>query len=47
LKSLNLPEIDKKWAAVAKRRVEELRFGKVKAVPGGEVFKRIWNKLSK
>lgn len=49
LKSLNPPEseIDKKWAAVAKRRLEELRAGKVKAVPGEEVFKRILNRLSK
>ncbi|MBI1748242.1 MAG: addiction module protein [Acidobacteria bacterium] len=49
LKSLNPPEleIDKKWAAVAKRRLEEIRSGKVEAVPGEEVFKRIWNRFSK
>lgn len=49
LKSLNPPEleIDKKWAAVAKRRLEEVRSGKVEAVPGEEVFKRIWNRFSR
>jgi len=49
LKSLNPPEseIDKKWASVAKRRLEELRSGEVKAIPGEEVFKKIWNRFSK
>jgi putative addiction module component (TIGR02574 family) len=48
LKSLNPPEtdIDKKWAAVAKRRVAELRSGKVKAIPGNEAFQKIWNRFS-
>jgi putative addiction module component (TIGR02574 family) len=43
LRSLNSvdPEIDRKWAAVAKRRLEELRSGRVKAVPGEEVFAKI------
>ena len=43
LRSLNPPdpEIDRKWAAVAKRRLEELRSGRVKPVPGDEVFARI------
>jgi len=38
LKSLNPPEseIDKKWVFVAKRRLEELRSGKVEAVSGEE-----------
>lgn len=49
LKSLNPPEseIDKKWASVAKRRLEELRSGEVKAIPSEEVFKKIWNRFSK
>ncbi|MCF6154543.1 MAG: addiction module protein [Candidatus Brocadia sp.] len=49
LKSLNPPEseINKKWAAVAKRRLEELRSGKVKAVSDEEVFKKILNRFSK
>ena len=48
LKNLNPPEtvIDTEWAAVARRRLEELRTGKVVAVPGDEVFRKIWNKFS-
>ena len=48
LKSLNPPEsdIDKKWTAVAKQRLKELRSGEVEAVPGDEVFKRIWKRFS-
>ena len=43
LRSLNPPdpEIDQKWAAVAKRRLQELRSGQVKPIPGEEVFARI------
>lgn len=43
LRSLNPPdpEIDKKWADVAKRRLDELRSGRVTPVPGEEVFARI------
>ena len=43
LRSLNPPdpEIDRKWAALAKRRLGELRSGRVKAVPGEEVFAKI------
>ena len=43
LRSLNPPdpEIDRKWARVAKRRLDELRSGRVKPVPGEEVFARI------
>lgn len=43
LRSLNPPDhdIDKKWAAVAKRRLAELRSGRVKPVPGEEVFSKI------
>ncbi|MFQ5650999.1 MAG: addiction module protein, partial [bacterium] len=42
LRSLNPPEseIDKKWTAVAKQRLKELRSGEVTAVPGEEVFKK-------
>jgi len=48
LKSLNPPQLnmDKKWAQVAKRRLGELRAGKVEAVPGEQVFRRIWNRFS-
>jgi putative addiction module component (TIGR02574 family) len=43
LRSLNPPDpkIDRKWAAVAKRRLEELRSGRVTPVPGEEVFAKI------
>ena len=49
LRSLNPTEseIDKKWAAVAKRRLAELRAGSVEAVPGQEVFERIWKRFNK
>ena len=43
LRTLNPPnpEIDRQWVAVARRRLEELRSGRVKPVPGEEVFARI------
>jgi len=43
LRSLNPPdpEIDRKWAVVARRRLEELRSGCVKPIPGDEVFAKI------
>lgn len=49
LKTLNPPdpEIDKKWAVVAKRRLEELRSGSVEAISGDEVFGRIWSRFGK
>ena len=48
LRSLNTPdpEIDRKWAAVAKRRMEGLRSGRVKPVPGEEVFAKIRQRFS-
>lgn len=47
LKSLNPPEsdIDKKWSAIAKRRLTELRSGKTEGISGDEVFKKIQNKF--
>lgn len=49
LKSLNLPEtdIDKRWAFVAERRLDDLRSGRVEAVAGEEVFEKIWRRLEK
>lgn len=43
LRTLNMPDpdIDKEWAVVAKRRLVELRSGRVNPVPGGQVFARI------
>ena len=34
-------ENNKKWASEAKKRLEELRSGKVKPIPGEEVFAKI------
>ncbi len=49
LRSLNQPEseIDKKWAAVAQRRLLELRSGAVVAVPGDVVFEKIWSRFNR
>ena len=43
LRTLNPPdpEIDRKWVAVATRRLAELRSGRVTPVPGEEVFAKI------
>ena len=42
LRSLNVPDtgIDAKWTEVAKKRLQELRSGKVKPIPGDIVFDR-------
>jgi len=47
LRSLNPPEseIDKKWAIVARRRMEDIRSGTVVAVPGEQVFEKIWKRF--
>ena len=44
LRMLNPPDadIDRKWAQVAQRRLAELRSGKVKPIPGEQVFGRVW-----
>jgi len=49
LRSLNQPEsdIDRKWAAVAQRRLAEMRSGSVEAIPGKEVFEKIWKRFDK
>ena len=49
LRSLNQPEseIDKKWAIVAQRRLAEMKAGAVEAVPGQEVFGKIWQRFDK
>ena len=43
LRSLNAPEsaIDKKWIAVAKDRLQQLRTGEVTAQPASEVLNKI------
>jgi putative addiction module component (TIGR02574 family) len=49
LKTLNPPdmEIEKEWVRVAKRRLAELRSGRVKAIPGNEVFAEIRERFEK
>jgi hypothetical protein len=48
LKTLNPTEseIDKKWAEVAKRRLDEIKTGAVRPVSGHEVFDEIWKRFS-
>lgn len=48
LRSLNPPEaeIDKKWAKEAQKRLNELRSGKVEAIPGEKVFEKINKRFS-
>ncbi|MDA3898342.1 MAG: addiction module protein [Desulfobacteraceae bacterium] len=40
-------EIDALWAKEAERRIEEIQSGKVKSIPGDEVFKEIHDRFSK
>jgi putative addiction module component (TIGR02574 family) len=40
-------EIDKLWAKEAERRLREIKTGKVKTIPGDEVFKEIHKKYHK
>jgi len=49
LRTLNTPnsDIDKAWAGMAKRRLAELRSGRVKAVPGDLVFSRIRDRFAR
>jgi len=49
LRTLNRPdsELDQKWAVVAKRRLEELRSGAVKPVPGAAVFDRVRERFAR
>ncbi len=35
------PDIDREWAAVAQRRLEELRSGKVSGIPADVVFAKL------
>ncbi len=48
LESLNptTKEIDEIWAVEAENRVEDIRTGKVKTIPGEEVFKEIRDKYN-
>ena len=40
-------EIDIEWVKVAKRRLAELRSGRVKAIPGDDVFAKIRERFEK
>ena len=40
-------EIDALWTKEAEKRVKEIRTGKVKSLPGEDVFKEIKKKFSK
>ncbi|MGD0229450.1 MAG: addiction module protein [Syntrophorhabdales bacterium] len=42
-----LADVEAEWVNVAKRRLAELRSGRVKAVPGEEVFARIRNRFER
>jgi putative addiction module component (TIGR02574 family) len=47
LQSLNptQTEIDKSWAKEAEKRVDEIRKGKAKTIPGDQVFRKIRDRL--
>ncbi|MGD1018219.1 MAG: addiction module protein [Verrucomicrobiia bacterium] len=49
LRSLNPTDaaVDRKWVAVAKRRLAELRLGRVKAVPGDVVIREVQKRFGK
>ena len=49
LRSLNSPEddIDRQWIAEAERRLEEVRIGRVKAIPGDQVFAQIRKRFAR
>jgi putative addiction module component (TIGR02574 family) len=48
LRSLNMPDttIDAKWAELARKRLQEIRSGKVKPIPEDEVFAEILRRFS-
>lgn len=48
LRSLNMPsaDIDAKWTETAKRRLEELRSGRVELVPGDVVFDKVIDRFT-
>ncbi len=49
LRSLNAPEtsVDAQWAEVARKRLQELRSGAVKPIPGDKVFAKALERLAK
>ncbi|MCI0514701.1 addiction module protein [candidate division KSB1 bacterium] len=49
LKTINPMDdvIDRKWLEIAKRRLQELRAGVVKPIPGEEIFQKVKARFSK
>ena len=49
LQSMNqpIPEIEQRWGELAQKRLMDLKTGKVKPVPGKQVFQDIWNRFEK
>lgn len=49
LRTLNPPDaqIDGEWIAVAKRRLTELRLGRVKPVPGSDVLAKVHKRFER
>jgi putative addiction module component (TIGR02574 family) len=42
-----IAEVEAEWIGVAKRRLIELRSGRVKAIPGDEVFAKIQSRFER
>ena len=49
LRTLNAPtpEIDQAWAEIAETRLDELRSGRVKAVPGNDILVRVRDRFAR
>jgi putative addiction module component (TIGR02574 family) len=50
LESLNAPlkeDVEHAWAKEAEKRLEEITSGKVQAIPGDDVFKKIHDRYQK
>ncbi len=49
LRSMNPPDaaLDKKWTSEAKRRLAELRSGRVKPIPAEDVFSEVQRRFGK
>jgi putative addiction module component (TIGR02574 family) len=50
LESLNVPvepDIEHAWAEEAEKRLEEINSGKVRTIPGEDVFKKIHDRYQK
>ena len=49
LRSFEQPDldVDKKWAAVANKRLAEMRSGLIEPVPGDEVFEKALKRLDR